>query len=123
MLEREGGDSPSPEDEIDGGLSIDEVERMKTTFWMSIACTPKLASCLVSFIKNLQVLARARERGDGEECGLEEEDSDRDSSEEEDIVTEFPISNGGNSSLAEVCLPSLLNYTEPIFRTCIELIK
>ena len=71
----------------------------------------------------LQVLARARERGDGEECGLEEEDSDRDSSEEEDIVTEFPISNGGNSSLAEVCLPSLLNYTEPIFRTCIELIK
>ena len=25
MLEREGGDSPSPEDEIDGGLSIDEV--------------------------------------------------------------------------------------------------
>jgi len=73
MLEREGGDSPSPEDEIDGGLSIDEV------------------------------LARARERGDGEECGLEEEeDSDRDSSEEEDIVTEFPISNGGNSSLAEV---------------------
>jgi len=40
MLEREGGDSPSPEDEIDGGLSIDEV------------------------------LARARERGDGEECGL-----------------------------------------------------
>ena len=73
----------------------------------------KLASCLVSFITNLQVLARARERGDGEECGLEEEDSDRDSSEEDDIVTEFPISNGGNSSLAEVCLPSLLNYTEP----------
>ena len=51
----------------------------------------------------LQVLARARERGDGEECGLEEEDSG-DSSEEEDIVTEFPISNGGNSSLAEVFL-------------------
>jgi len=72
MLEREGGDSPSPEDEIDGGLSIDEV------------------------------LARARERGDGEECGLEEEEDSGDSSEEEDIVTEFPISNGGNSSLAEV---------------------
>ena len=54
----------------------------------------------------LQVLARARERGDGEECGLEEEDSG-DSSEEEDIVTEFPISNGGNSSLAEV-FPSIL---------------
>ena len=78
MLEREGGDSPtSPEDEIDGGLSIDEV------------------------------LARARERGDGEECGLEEEDSG-DSSEEEDIVTEFPISNGGNSSLAEVFLSILI---------------
>ena len=78
MLEREGGDSPtSPEDEIDGGLSIDEV------------------------------LARARERGDGEECGLEEEDSG-DSSEEEDIVTEFPISNGGNSSLAEVFLSVLI---------------
>ena len=30
MLEREGGDSPSPEDEIDGGLSIDEVEQVKT---------------------------------------------------------------------------------------------
>ena len=78
MLEREGGDSPtSPEDEIDGGLSIDEV------------------------------LARARERGDGEECGLEEEDSG-DSSEDEDIVTEFPISNGGNSSLAEVFLSILI---------------
>ena len=51
----------------------------------------------------VQVLARARERGDGEECGLEEEEEDSgDSSEEEDIVTEFPISNGGNSSLAEV---------------------
>ena len=25
MLDREGGDSPSPEDDIDGGLSIDEV--------------------------------------------------------------------------------------------------
>ena len=53
-----------------------------------------------------QVLARARERGDGEECGLdedEEEEDSGDSSEEEDIVTEFPISNGGNSSLAEVC--------------------
>ena len=49
-----------------------------------------------------QVLARARERGDGEECGLEEEEDSGDSSEEEDIVTEFPISNGGNSSLAEV---------------------
>ena len=59
----------------------------------------------------LQVLARARERGDGEECGLdedEEEEESGDSSEEEDIVTEFPISNGGNSSLAEVCLPSLI---------------
>ena len=53
----------------------------------------------------VQVLARARERGDGEECGLEEEEEEEesgDSSEEEDIVTEFPISNGGNSSLAEV---------------------
>ena len=28
MLEREGGDSPSPEDEIDGGLSIDEVMKI-----------------------------------------------------------------------------------------------
>ena len=25
MLDREGGDSPSPEDDIEGGLSIDEV--------------------------------------------------------------------------------------------------
>ena len=51
----------------------------------------------------VQVLARARKRGDGEECGLEEEEKDSgDSSGEEDIVTEFPISNGGNSSLAEV---------------------
>ena len=58
----------------------------------------------------LQVLARARERGDGEECGLDEDEEEEsgDSSEEEDIVTEFPISNGGNSSLAEVCLPSLI---------------
>ena len=55
-----------------------------------------------------QVLARARERGDGEECGLEEEEDSGDSSEEEDIVTEFPISNGGNSSLAEV--PSSLSF-------------
>ena len=33
MLDREGGDSPSPEDEIDGGLSIDEVERMKIVYF------------------------------------------------------------------------------------------
>merc|ERR1719209_786704 len=73
MLDREGGDSPSPEDDIEGGLSIDEV------------------------------LARARERGDGEECGLEEEEEESgDSSEEEDIITDFPITNGGNSNLAEV---------------------
>merc|ERR1719317_1203757 len=72
MLDREGGDSPSPEDDIEGGLSIDEV------------------------------LARARERGDGEECGLEEEEESGDSSEEEDIITDFPITNGGNSNLAEV---------------------
>ena len=42
MLEREGGDSPSPEDEIDGGLSIDEVESMKNVvckIWMNMACT------------------------------------------------------------------------------------
>ena len=25
MLDREGGDSPSPEDDVEGGLSIDEV--------------------------------------------------------------------------------------------------
>ena len=68
---------------------------------MPVASKVSIKTCIP------QVLARARERGDGEECGLEEEDSDRDSSEEEDIVTEFPISNGGNSSLAEVCLPSL----------------
>ena len=76
---------------------------------MNIACTNLLVASKVSIKTCIpQVLARARERGDGEECGLEEEeDSDRDSSEEEDIVTEFPISNGGNSSLAEVCLPSL----------------
>ena len=30
MLDREGGDSPSPEDEADGGLSIDEV-------WMAVS--------------------------------------------------------------------------------------
>merc|ERR1719462_855341 len=73
MLDREGGDSPSPEDDVEGGLSIDEV------------------------------LARARERGDGEECGLEEEEEESgDSSEEEDIITDFPITNGGNSNLAEV---------------------
>ena len=46
----------------------------------------------------------------------EEEDSERDSSEEEDIVTEFPISNGGNSNLAEVSSPIILSY-------CSELIK
>ena len=73
-------------------------------------CLHKLASCIIGSMMMktciLQVLARARERGDGEECGLEEEeDSDRDSSEEEDIVTEFPISNGGNSCLAEVWSP------------------
>ena len=54
----------------------------------------------------MQVLARARERGDGEECGLEEEEEESgDSSEEEDIITDFPITNGGNSNLAEVCRP------------------
>ena len=64
-----------------------------------------------------QVLARARERGDGEECGLEEEEEEDsgDSSEEEDIVTEFPISNGGNSSLAEVPSFSLFGCFESIW--------
>ena len=40
MLEREGGDSPSPEDEIDGGLNIDEVECMANVvckIWMNMA--------------------------------------------------------------------------------------
>ena len=47
MLEREGGDSPSPEDEIDGGLSIDEVESMKNVvckIWMNMACTNLVVS-------------------------------------------------------------------------------
>ena len=29
MLDREGGDSPSPEDDIEGGLSIDEVGTLR----------------------------------------------------------------------------------------------
>ena len=37
----------------------------------------------------MQVLAQAREQGDGEEC----EDEDQDYSEEEDVVTEFPAIN------------------------------
>ena len=53
----------------------------------------------VYFVK---VLARAREQGEGEECGgLEEGDSGESSEEEEDIVTDFPINNG-NSVLGEV---------------------
>jgi len=74
MLDREGGDSPSPEDEVDGGLSLDEV------------------------------LARAREQGDtgdfDQADGGEAEDSG-DSSEEEDIVTEFKNTNGGNTNISE----------------------
>ena len=40
MLEREGGDSPSPEDEIDGGLSIDEV--MKIMKILNVHCLQNL---------------------------------------------------------------------------------
>ena len=64
MLDREGGESPCPGDEVDG-LSLDEV------------------------------LARAREQGGGDDCGEVVSSGDSgDSSEEEDIVTEFPITNG-----------------------------
>ena len=47
------------------------------------------------------MLTKAREQGDGEEC---EEDEDQDSSEEEDVVTEFPAVNGigNNTSSSEV---------------------
>ena len=49
----------------------------------------------------VQVLARAREQGEGEECGGLEEGDSGESSEEEDIVTDFPINNG-NTVLGEV---------------------
>ena len=42
MLDREGGDSPSPEDEADGGLSIDEV-------WMASFHYSKLQSTAVMY--------------------------------------------------------------------------
>ena len=42
MLDREGGDSPSPEDDIEGGLSIDEVgtslRESKNAFAKSFRC-------------------------------------------------------------------------------------
>ena len=69
----------------------------------------------------MQVLARARERGDGEECGLEEEEEESgDSSEEEDIITDFPITNGGNSNLAEVCRPPSNLVTN---ETCVQVLN
>jgi len=86
MLDREDEDSPNPEDDVDGGLSLDEV------------------------------LARARDRGDTEEC---EEDSGE-TSEEEDIVTDFPNINGGNNSLGEVLglEESRLRYEERRRQLC-----
>ena len=48
----------------------------------------------------MQVLALAREQGDGEEY---EEDEDQDYSEEEDVVIEFPADNRiFNTSSSEV---------------------
>jgi len=86
MLDREDEDSPNPEDDVDGGLSLDEV------------------------------LARARDRGDTEDC---EEDSGE-TSEEEDIVTDFPNINGGNNSLGEVLglEESRLRYEERRRQLC-----
>ena len=44
------------------------------------------------------MLARARDQGDTEDC----EGDSGETSEEEDIVTDFPTVNGGNISLGEV---------------------
>jgi hypothetical protein len=89
MLDREGGRS-SPEgaeDDADGGLSLDEV------------------------------LARAREQGGGELCEEGEEGDSADSSEEEDIVTEFPTGVSG-SALEKALDGRFAHYEEGRQQAC-----